>query len=60
LIIKSAILLLNHILHVDEVIEVEEYPGDVTEDEDNDDADEDKGKVHLTSHSVCGFLVGVS
>ena len=59
-IIVSNILLLNHILHVDEVIEVEKYPGDVTEDEDNDDADEDEGKVDLTSHSVGGFLVGVS
>ena len=60
LIIVTAILLLNHILHVDEVIEVEKYPGDVTEDEDNDDADEDEGKVDLTSHSVGGSLVGVS
>ena len=59
-IIVSSILLLNHVLHVDEVIEVEKYPGDVTEDEDNDDADEDEGKVDLTSYSVGGFLVGVS
>ena len=58
--IENLILLLNHILHVDEVIEVEKYPGDVTEDEDNDDADEDEGKVDLTSHFVDGPLVGVS
>ena len=49
-IIVTFILLLNHILHIDEVIEVEKYPGDVTEDEDNDDADEDEGKVDLTSY----------
>ena len=59
-IIVSNILLLNHILHVDKVIEVEKYPGDVTEDEGNDDADEDEGKVDFTSYSVGGSLVGVS
>ena len=52
MIIKSTILLLNHILHVDEVIEVEEYPGDVAEDEYNDDVDEDEGKTFKLSISV--------
>ena len=60
MIIKSAILLVNHIFYVDEVIEVEKYPGNVAEGEYNDDADEDEGKVDFTSYSVGGFLVGVS
>ena len=51
--------ILNYIVHSDEVITVEEDPGNVTEDKDKDDADEDESKVDLTLDFVLGSLMGI-
>ena len=42
-------VLLNQAVHINEVIAIEKYPGDVTEDENKDDADQDESKVDFTS-----------
>ena len=52
--------LLYHIVHVDEVIAVEEDPGDVTDDEDADDDDEYEGKIYLAFNMTLSPLVGIS
>ena len=51
--------LLNHVFHSDEIITIEEDPGNVTKDEDKDDADEDQSEVDLTPDFVLCSLMGI-
>ena len=41
------LLALNRLVQHENLVDVEDYPGYVTHDEDEDDADEDEGQVHL-------------
>ena len=48
----------EHLLHHEELGTVEDDPGDVTEEEDHDNADEDGGQVSLTTSTLVCFHVG--
>ena len=40
----------------EELSTIDEYPGDVADDEDHDDADENQGKVHLVVYAGVGTM----
>ena len=52
--------ILNYVFHSDEVITIEEDPGNVTEDKNKDNANKDESKVVLTPDFVLGSLMGIS
>ena len=50
----------EHLIHHEELCTVEDDPGDVTEEEDHDNADKDSGQVHLTISALIWLCVGES
>ena len=50
----------EHIIHHKKLGTVEDDPGDVAEEEDNDNADEDSGQVYLTTSMLVSLCVSES
>ena len=50
----------EHIIHHKKLGTVEDDPGDVAEEEDNDNADEDSGQIHFATSTLVGLHVGES